>query len=433
MSPTITCHAVSLGCPKNRVDTERLLGSLLPGLTLEDDPCKANVILINTCGFIQPAVQESVQTILELADRVADCHPKPLITVTGCLVARHGEELEKEIPEVDLWLPMDRQTQWPSLLARRLGTKPGQAAGKRLISTPPGYAYLKVAEGCDCSCRFCIIPTLRGPLVSRELDGLEREARTLLDSGVKEIILVAQDLTAYGRDLGFKHGLLRLLERIAPLPGLTWLRMLYLYPAGLTPSLLRELDMFGPPLLPYFDVPLQHAHPDILRSMGRPFSRDPLDVVQTVRSSFPRAALRTSLIVGYPGERAVQFRALKEFVGKARLTNLGVFPYWPENGTAAAELPGQVHGRTKQKRRKEIMELQAGISREHLAGYLHEEVQIMVDAPHPEWPGLFTGRTWFQAPEIDGITYVSGPGVRPGALVKGVVEETTDYDIVALT
>jgi ribosomal protein S12 methylthiotransferase len=428
----IAVHAVSLGCPKNRVDTERLLGSLLPGLSPVEDPRKAEVILINTCGFIQPAVQESVQTILEIVQRVADVDPKPLITVTGCLVARYREALEKEIPEIDLWLPMDCQAQWPALLAGRLDLGRTASTGRRLVSTPPGFAYLKVAEGCDCSCRFCIIPSLRGPLVSRDPDGLVEEASTLLKSGVQELVLVAQDLTAYGKDLGIKHGLLRLLERIVQLPGLAWIRLLYLYPAGLTPSLLRELAAFGPPLLPYFDVPLQHAHPEILRSMGRPFSRDPLEVVQAIRSFFPEAALRTSLIVGYPGERAVHFRTLKEFVGKARLTNLGVFPYWPEEGTEAAELPGQVQERTKQKRLKEIMELQAVISREHLQQYLHEEVQVLVDAAHPEWPGLFTGRTWFQAPEIDGITYVSGPGVRPGAMVTAVVEETAEYDLVAL-
>jgi ribosomal protein S12 methylthiotransferase len=433
MTERIRVHAVSLGCPKNRVDTERLLGGLLPGLLPEEDPLKAEIILINTCGFIQPAVRESVQTILEIVGKTADLDPRPMITVTGCLVARYGEELEREIPEVDLWLPMDRQPLWPSLMAGRLQGKDAPHLAQRLVSTPPGYAYLKVAEGCDCSCRFCIIPRLRGPLRSRPQEGLVEEAVTLLQMGVKEIVLVAQDLTAYGRDLGLKHGLLTLLERLVALPGLSWLRMLYLYPAGMSRTLLQGLADLGPPLLPYFDVPLQHAHPEILRSMGRPFSRDPLEVVGSIRSYFPDAAVRTSLIVGYPGEGIAHFRVLKDFVTKARLTNLGVFPFWPEEGTEAAGLPEQVHERTKLKRVREIMELQAGISRDHLERYVQEEVKVLVDAPHPEWPGLFTGRTWFQAPEIDGVTYVSGPGIEPGALVDATVEEASDYDLVALT
>jgi ribosomal protein S12 methylthiotransferase len=429
---SISVHAISLGCPKNRVDTERLLGSLLPGLTMVEDPAKAQVVLINTCGFIRPAVEESVRTILQVVDQVSGINPRPLVTVTGCLVARYGQELVGEMPEIDLWLPMENQGRWPELLAARLGGQPGEPSGERLLSTPPGYAYLKVAEGCDCSCRFCIIPSLRGPLSSREPDSLIDEAKGLLDRGVKELILVAQDLTAYGRDLGLRNGLLELIERLIPLKGLAWLRMLYLYPAGLSTQLLRELSNIGRPLLPYLDIPMQHAHPEILRNMGRPFTRDPLEVVETVRTFLPDAALRTSLIVGYPGEKQKHFKALKEFVARARLTNLGVFAYCPEEGTPAATLSDQVADRTKEKRRREIMELQAGISREHLQQHLHEDLQVLVDAPHPEWPGLFTGRAWFQAPEIDGVTYVSGPGVRPGELVTATVEQAMDYDLAAL-
>jgi ribosomal protein S12 methylthiotransferase len=429
---SISVHAISLGCPKNRVDTERLLGSLIPGLAMVEDPAKAQVVLINTCGFIRPAVEESVRTILQVVDQVSGLSPRPLVTVTGCLLARYGQELVDEMPEIDLWLPMENQGRWPELLAARLGGRPGEPTGERLLSTPPGYAYLKVAEGCDCSCRFCIIPSLRGPLSSREPGGLVDEAKRLLDRGVKEIILVAQDLTAYGRDLGLRNGLLGLLERLAPLKGLAWLRLLYLYPAGLSTHLLKELSVMGEPLLPYLDIPLQHAHSEILRSMGRPFTRDPLEVVETVRTFLPGAALRTSLIVGYPGEKPKHFKALKEFVARARLTNLGVFAYCPEEGTPAATLPDQVGDRTKEKRRREIMELQAGISREHLQQYLHGDLQVLVDTPHPEWPGLFTGRAWFQAPEIDGVTYVSGPGVKPGEMVTATVEQAMDYDLAAL-
>lgn len=425
-------HSTSLGCPKTRVDTERLLAGLGP-FTPVDDPAAADVVFVNTCGFIAPAVEESVSCLLDLAERIAGASPRPLLVAAGCLVSRYPRELSPELPEVDLWLPLERMNEWPGLIHGALGREAETVHGLgRVLSTPPGTAYLKVAEGCRHACAFCTIPSIRGPLKSRPLPELLAEARELLAAGVKELVLVAQDLTDWGADLGEKGGLARLVSSLAGLDGLDWLRLMYLYPAGLTEGLLRELAGLGAPLLPYFDVPLQHADPEILKSMGRPLAGDPRKVVDRIRSVFPEAALRTSLIVGYPGETPARFRALARFVSEVRFDHLGVFAYCPEEGTPAAGLPGQVSEKIKAGRREELMGLQAAISGERLSAWLGRRTTVLVDAPEPDWPGLFVGRTWFQAPEVDGVTYVSGQGAAPGMMVEAEVVETKTYDLVAL-
>jgi tRNA-2-methylthio-N6-dimethylallyladenosine synthase/ribosomal protein S12 methylthiotransferase len=251
---------------------------------------------------------------------------------------------------------------------------------------------------------------------------------------VRELVLVAQDVTAWGEDLGERGGLAALLERMLRLEGLYRLRLLYLYPAGITPSFLdfmRERSS-EEGLLPYFDIPLQHAHPEILTRMGRPFARDPRRVLDAVRAKLPGAALRTSLIAGFPGETDRHFAALREFVREERFDHLGVFSYRAEEGTPAADMPGQLPEAVKEERRADLMRLQPETSAEKLAELVGRRMRVLVDAVHPEWPGLHTGRVWKQAPEIDGVTYVSGPGVRPGALVEAEIVETRDYDLNAL-
>jgi len=431
MRDAIPVHTISLGCPKNLTDTELLLGGLPGPAKPVDRPEDAALVLVNTCGFIRPAVEESVAEILDAAQALRGLDPKPLLAVAGCLVSRYGDDLKTSLPEVDLWLSTHEIPDWPSRIAQALGRAPNTAP-RRLVTSPPGYAYLKVSEGCRHACRFCAIPSIRGPLKSRPVPELAAEARDLLDTGRRELILVAQDLTAYGRDLGYAPGLRGLLEALLPLKGLDRLRLLYLYPAGLTPEFLDFLKTAGPPLLPYFDIPLQHAHPEVLQSMGRPFAKDPRRVVDLVRERFPEAAIRTSLIVGYPGETRTHFDYLLRFVRETRFTHLGVFAFQAEDGTPAAKMPRQVGMKTRQARREAIMAAQAEISEEWLEGFAGKELDVLVDAPHPEWPGLHVGRAWFQAPEIDGVTYVSGPGVAPGALVRAAVEDTKTYDLVAL-
>jgi len=441
----VRIHTISLGCPKNQVDTEWMLGGFGSAFVNAAEPEDADVVLINTCGFIEPAVSESLQVILDAARDLADLEPRPCLVVTGCLVSRYGQDLRAELPEVDLFLEIGRQGE----LARRVRElleqrESGRAASEhaptgtarefpaaRLLTTPQSFAYLKIAEGCDNRCRFCTIPSIRGPLVSRPEAEILDDARRCLDQGRKELVLIAQDVTAYGRDLGQKS-LRGLLEKLAPLQGLEWLRLMYLYPAGLDRELLSFLAELGRPFIPYFDIPLQHAHPDILASMGRPFRRDPRSVVEQVRQFFPMAALRTTFIVGYPGETEERFSALESFVRETRFMHLGVFPYYPEDGSEAAVLPDQLPDEVKEERRDRLMALQAEISAEVLGEFEGQELDVLVDRPHEEWPGLFEGRVWFQAPEVDGITYVSGENVGAGRMVRAVIEESKTYDLVAL-
>ncbi|UZP68993.1 30S ribosomal protein S12 methylthiotransferase RimO [Desulfovibrio mangrovi] len=429
----ISIYSISLGCPKNRVDTEWLLGAVPGDVQPVDDPAQADLVVINTCGFIQPAVEESVRTILQAINDVEDAKKRPLLAVTGCLVGRYGQkELAAELPEVDLWLTNLDMVCWPDMVAKALGLPPKENP-MRLLSTGPSYAYLKISDGCDHNCAFCTIPSIRGKLASASVDSIVRDARHILDQGVKELIFVAQDVTGYGKDLGMKHGLRDLLDRILPLDGLARLRLMYLYPAGLTKEFLHYLRDAGAPFVPYFDVPLQHAHPDVLSRMGRPFARNPREVVDRIRDVFPEAALRTSFIVGYPGETEEHWEHLRDFILETRFHHMGVFAYKAEEGTPAAEMPEQIDDAVKEWRRDSLMELQAEISEEILATYEGERMSVLVDAEHEEWPGLHVGRTWFQAPEVDGVTYISGPGVEPGALVEADIVETREYDLVALS
>jgi tRNA-2-methylthio-N6-dimethylallyladenosine synthase/ribosomal protein S12 methylthiotransferase len=438
----IKTYTLSLGCAKNRVDTESMLAGLGELYQPVDHPQEAEVLLVNTCAFIQPAVEESVEQILSLAQDTQDLDPRPLLVVTGCLPARYGKELEKELPEVDLWLGFAEQGSW---LQRLCGLLPKQALDEvqdqagasscqpgRVLSTPPGYAYLKLSEGCHRKCSFCLIPSLRGSLVSRPQADLLQEAELILAQGVSELCLVAQDLTAYGRDLGQSQGLQDLLGSLTAFSNLHWLRLLYLYPTGLSRDFLFLLRSLSPPFLPYFDLPLQHVQPHLLRKMGRPFTRDPREVLEMIKEVFPEASLRTSLIVGFPGETEADFLQLKDFVQEACFDHLGVFAFYPENGVQAAELSGQVSEQEKQARKQELLRLQRQISRSKLSAQVGQELQVMVDAPHQEWPTLYQGRAWFQAPEADGITYVSGYGLQPGQLVQAQIVESKDYDLVAL-
>ena len=423
----------SLGCPKNRVDTEALLGGLGVPIRHTDSIKRADLVFINTCGFIDPAVRESIAAILDTAAEAKAAKRRPLLAVGGCMVGRYGvEDLAREIPEVDLWLATVDIPSWPAMIRERLGLAGSDASG-RLLSTGPSYAWLKVAEGCRHHCAFCTIPSIRGPLRSLPRREILEEARRLLSQGVKELVLIAQDLTDYGHDTPGEGTLAALMRDLARLEGLGWLRMLYLYPRGITDELLATIRDVGRPILPYFDIPLQHSHPGVLKKMGRPFETDPERVCERIRAVLPDAALRTTLIVGYPGETEEQFRHLYDFVERTRFTQLGVFPYWPEEGTVAANLPGQLPDAVKEERRAAIMELQQEVSHALLEPRVGATEEVLVDTVNPEWPGLHNGRVWFQAPEVDGITYVSGPGVRPGAMVRCEIADATDYDLSALS
>jgi len=424
------------------VDTERLLGTLGESMVPVESVDEADLALINTCGFIQPAVEESVNTILEVVrdanDAGDEMGKRPLIAVAGCLVSRYGQDLKDELPEVDIWLNTEEIELWPSLISDALAASiPNlsvESDTPRRLSTGPGHAYLKISEGCSHNCRFCTIPSIRGAHKSWPVDYLVKEAAQLAKQ-VPEIIVVGQDSTAYGSDLDSGDNLRQLVEGMSKISGLEWLRIMYLYPAGLTEDLLAFLKETGKPFLPYFDIPLQHAHPDVLSSMGRPFARNPEKVIDRVRKYFPDAALRTTFIVGYPGETDEHFDQLMAFAKKTRFHHLGVFPYWPEDGTPAAAMDGQVPDEVKQYRRDALMELQGNISEEILENYIGTTVPVLIEKPSPEWPGLYVGRSWFQAPEVDGVTYVSAPpdtDLTPGTIVDVEIEKTDTYDLSGL-
>ena len=430
-------YSISLGCPKNRVDTETTLGFAAKARYVSA-PEKADLIFINTCGFIAPAVEESVRTIMETILTLQDIpkEKRPLLVVAGCLVGRYGKKaLAPDLPEVDLLLPNDELSLWReqiiTLCMKKGRIKRTPAAHPRTLSTGPAYAWLKINEGCRHRCSFCTIPAIRGGLSSTPLASLVNEARFLLDKGTRELVLVGQDVTDWGKEKG--ENLIPLLEELLPLKGLAWLRLMYLYPAGLTNDLLSFLRDAGPPFVPYFDIPLQHAAPDVLSRMGRPFATNPYKVVERVRQYFPQAALRTSIITGFPGETEEDFALLLKFVEATRFHHLGVFAYEAEEGTPAASMPGQVPMPLRRERRERIMQAQSLISEEILESYAGSVQSVLVEGKHEEWPGLHTGRTWFQAPENDGITYISGPKVQPGALVSAEVTDTATYDISALS
>ncbi len=451
---TLTVWTLSLGCPKNRVDSEHLLGSLGVPVTPVAHLGRARLVFINTCGFIAPAVRESVRAVAEAIEHIAHLKKKPLLAVAGCMVGRYGAQiLAEELPEVDLWLPTDALDSWPAMVRQALGLddeddadpetggsplSAGGAASRgiapgRLLSTGPSYAWLKVGEGCRHNCAFCTIPSIRGGLKSVPSDILLAEAKALADGGTRELVLVAQDVTAWGTDLPQADTLTHLLERLMRLDGLAWLRLLYLYPSGVTDDFLRFMaDAKGGPLLPYLDIPLQHAHPDMLARMGRPFAGDPRRVIDRVRHHLPDAALRTTFITGFPGETDAHFTALCRFVEEERFLNVGVFAYQREEGTPAFDMPDQVPSEIAQRRRDELMALQKEISRDLLSECEGRRLPVLVDSVNPEWPGLHNGRVWFQAPEVDGQTYISGPGVEPGALIAADIVEAADYDLTAL-
>jgi len=428
----IRVYTRSLGCPKNLVDTENILAGLGPGWSPAASPAEAEVVLINTCAFIRPAVEESLEAIFALAGELHGLNPRPFVVVTGCLVSRYGVGLGREIPEADLYVPVKKQKDLPARILARLGLPGRQTTGWQRPAPRGSYAYLKISEGCSNRCSFCTIPSIRGRLRSRPVPELTAEASWLVDHGAKEIILVSQDSTAYGRDLGWSRGLAGLAGELCGISGLERLRIMYMYPSGLDRKLLAALAGLGRPFVPYFDVPVQHAHRDILMRMGRPFQQDPLQIIDNIRSFFPDAAIRTTLIAGYPGEKEEHFRAVLDFVHKARVQHLGVFPYYPEEGTRASGFSGQVPGSLKEKRRRLIMQEQRKISRAYLQRFVGQSMEVLVDEPHAEWPGLFTGRAWFQAPDADGITYISGPEAEPGRLIRAEITNSFDFDLEAL-
>lgn len=429
---------MTLGCPKNRVDSEVMLGTLTQkGYHLVGEPDAADVIVVNTCAFIGPAKQESIDNILELAEYKKSGKCSTLV-VTGCLSQRYGGELAKEIPEVDHFLGTSAYVQIGDLLAaeaapRQVIPDPDfiHSAATPKLSSMPGYtAYLKVSEGCDNKCAFCIIPKLRGLQRSRPIDDIVKEAAQLVDSGVREINLVAQDLTAYGHDLPGKPKLHQMVQELAKLDA-TWIRLHYAYPRVI-PNELFDLMANEPKVTKYIDMPLQHASDKLLLSMKR--GRDSAfltKMVKQFREKVPGLTFRTSFIVGMPGETEEDFESLVSFVKEHRFERMGCFQYSDEEGTAAFDFDGKVPKRTIERRWRELMAVQQRISREQNKAMIGKRLEVLVEGVSPESDDLLVGRHQGQAPEIDGQVYLNDGLGYPGELVIAEVTEAHEYDLVA--
>ncbi len=417
-------HVITLGCPKNRVDTENILGGLkagLPGLELVDSLHESDVVLINTCSFIQEAVSESIETILEAASQKTE---NQQIIVTGCLVERYGlQTLKTEMPEVDLFVGFDAHKRLPELL----GSRPWQQGAFRLLSTPPWRAYLKISEGCSNKCTYCLIPKIRGRQMCREPASIIKEAEELISCGVKEITLIAQDLTAYKHE---NVDLVRLLTELASLNGEVWFRLLYLYPSRIDHKLLETVSRHKN-ICPYFDIPVQHASSRILKRMGRQYSKQELqETIAMIREKVPGSYIRTSVIVGFPGETERDFFELKSFIKEAGFDHLGCFVYSDEDEAPSSRLGDKVDPVTAKKRHAEIMEMQQHISRQKMRKLVGSTVDVLIEGLSDETDLLLQGRTQFQAPEIDGVVYINEGLAEPGRVTRVQITDSHVYDLV---
>lgn len=425
--PPVSVHLVSLGCAKNQVDSERLLGRLASAGALvgapEDD---ADIIIVNTCGFIEPAKEESINTILEMAGHKKEGRCRTLI-VMGCLAQRYARSLRERLPEVDHVFGLEQDE---GILAACGLTPPRKDRG-RLLLTPPHTAYLRISDGCDNRCAYCAIPIIRGPFRSRPAAEILREATQLVESGARELNVIGQDTTRYGTDLpgGIRiHDLLSDLSRIRKL---RWLRLLYTHPAHFESEL---IDAYAdlPNLVPYVDLPLQHLNNDILRRMGRKVTQaHVLALIGLLRKRVPGVAIRTSLIVGFPGETRAQFNEMLRLVKEIRFDHLGVFEYSREEGTRAARFDGQVSDRTKAARRDAIMRAQQAIVLHRNRRMKDKVMEVLIERKAPQGRDVWIGRTLGQAPDVDTVTYVIGEACRPGEFVKVRVTGHRGYDLVA--
>jgi len=431
---------VSLGCPKNLVDTEVMMGQLVArGHELTPHPEQAEVIVVNTCSFIDPAKQESVNTILEMAEYKKTGLAKRLV-VAGCLVERYGGDIHSQLPEVDAIIGTNQVEQ---IVAACEGGDPKAPrepylyhdSTPRVRATARHFAYVKIAEGCDHPCTFCVIPQYRGAFRSRRFESVVLEASRLFQEGVREINLIGQDTTCYGEDLGIRDGLPLLLERLAQIETAhpKWIRFLYAYPNRVSQKLLDTIAGHES-LVKYIDMPLQHASAGVLKRMQRGSNGDQfLKLIERIRRTIPGVAIRSSFIVGFPGETQRDFDELCEFVKVARFDRLGVFTYSDEDTSASFHLDAKVDGRTIHNRKQRLMAIQRRIARSLNKPLIGREFQVLVEGPSRETDLLWEARLPTQAPEIDGVCYINDDGglpIRPGEMRKLRVTEAHDYDLV---
>ena len=446
---------ISLGCSKNLIETETIISKFKNNkYTIVNDEKKADIIVINTCGFIDSAKEEAINTILEMAEYKKE-RCKYLI-VMGCLVQRYYEELKKALSEVDLFIKLDEYNDfWDKVenLVEKGIVEKSKTTTKtkiteipkmpmfseeefldRTITTGENYAYLKIGEGCSNKCTYCAIPYIRGPFVSRKIEELIEEANMLANKGIKELIVIAQDTTKYGVDIYGKSKLAELLTKLSEIDGIKWIRFLYSYPEGITDELIDVVEK-NKKIAKYFDIPIQHISDDILKKMNRKTNKKQIvGLLKKIRNKIPNCTLRTSLIVGFPGETKEQYEELEEFIKIARFDKLGAFQYSKEDGTPAAKLPNQIPGNTKKARYNKIMKIQQEISRKKLEKKLNKEYEVLIEDISFDGK-YYIGRTMQDVPEIDGLVYIKNNSENSkesklNKFEKCKIIGISDYDLI---
>lgn len=432
---------VSLGCDKNLVDTENMLGILKnKGFEFTDDEWEADIIAINTCCFIGDAKQESINTILEMAEHKKDARCKVLV-VAGCLAHRYQDEIIKEIPEVDAFVGTSSYDKIADMINSVLEEKGisnfvedanrmPMVEADRIVTTSGYYEYLKIAEGCDKHCTYCVIPKVRGSFRSFPIEYLVNQTKKLVEGGVKEIILVAQETTLYGVDLYGKKSLPKLLHNLGIIEGLEWIRILYCYPEEINDELIEAIKN-EPKVCHYLDMPIQHASDNILKRMGRRTSKQELtDIVAKLRREIPDIALRTTLITGFPGETDVDHEEVMQFIDECEFDRLGVFTYSREEDTVAAQMPDQIDEEIKEKYRDELMQLQQEISADRSAAMIGRIVRVMIEGFIPE-DNTYVGRSYKDAPNVDGLVFVEcDRELMSGDFIDVKITGSTEYDLI---
>lgn len=432
---------ISLGCSKNLVDSENLIGILVnrKGFEMTNNAQEAEVILVNTCGFIGDAKDESIQTILEVSEYKQTGKLKKLI-VAGCLAQRYSDEILKELPEVDAVIGTGEINKIEEIIDTVLKDQKISktesldylmtSSADRILTTKPHTAYIKIAEGCDRRCTYCIIPELRGSLRSRTIEDIVLEVKELAKRGVKEINLLAQETTEYGLDLYKKKALPDLLRELVKIEGIEWIRCYYMFPNSLNEEMIEVIKK-EPKICNYFDVPIQHISGNILRNMGRANSGEQIkNILGFIRNNIPDATIRTTVIVGFPGETQEDFQELKDFIKEFRFDYVGVFKYSREEGTKAHDMENQIDEKIKTERWSELINLQAKIAEEKNRAFIGKEIEVMIDGISSESEYMLEGRTQGQALEIDGKVLTTDGTAKPGDIVKVKIEQNFDYDFI---
>lgn len=426
-----TFYLISLGCAKNLVESEKLTRLLSQkGYHLTDEIEDASLIIINTCGFIQDAKKESIQTILDV---IEEKKKTSKIVVFGCMVQRYLKEIKEAIPEVNLFLPVLPLEEIADIIVEKFPPPKRIALKKerKILFTPQSYAYIKVSDGCENYCSYCAIPAIRGVLKSRSIEEITEEVKGRLKNGAVELNIIAQDITSYGKDLYGRPSLEKLLREILKVKGDYWLRLLYLYPTRISEELIRIIAN-EERIVKYLDIPLQHSENKILTLMNRHYTKEKLfDIIENLRNKIPNLVLRTSFIVGFPGETEDDFFGLSNFVKDVQFDHIGVFPYSPEEGTRAIGLKPKITAKVKAKRRKELMNIQREIVAKKNRILLGKTFSAIMELPVDDYGAVWTARIYRQAPEVDGVTYVTGYTPQKGFKVTVKICDTKDYDFIA--